>query len=116
MATSNEITEIIPAEPGFRVGTFFDPDVDLDKAHPDDIEGWFEPVIAWAITVELNADKEAEPRQFVRPISPKGDMSDGDFLIILPDERVKRHFDEAPVSMLQAKQMFIEERRLKVKR
>lgn len=116
MAAKMEMARVIPAEAGFRVGTFFDPDVDPDKVGPDDIEEWFEPVIAWAITVELNEDGEAQARQFVRPISPKGDMSDGNYLIVYPDGQVKRHFDEAPVTMTQAKQMYIEERLMRAKR
>lgn len=106
MTKGARITQIIPAEPGYSAGEFLFEGSDRSKAQISDIDEWFEPIIAWAICVELNENGEPTAPQSVMPICVKGDMV-GDILIRLPDGQIKPHFDGIPVSHEQAKQQFL---------
>ena len=109
MSKKTRVQQIVPAAPGFYAGGFLD-DIDLETGQPSDVDEWFEPVIAWVVTAEFDEEGEAEPTQSVRPVGVKGDFS-VDWMIRLPDGKVKRHFDELPLSIEKAKEDFIAQRR-----
>ena len=103
MSKGERVTQIIPAQPGFSAGYFFYTGDDPSEAEISLMDEWFEPVIAWAISVDLNEDGEATAPQSVVAVCVKGDM-EHNALIRLPDGRIKPHFDGAPISHEEAKQ------------
>ena len=106
MSKGERVTQIIPAQPGFAAGSFHYHGHDPANATIGDIEEWFEPVIAWAISVDLNADGEPTAPQTVIPICVKGDMA-GNAMIRTPDGQIKMHFDAAPLSNDEVKEQFL---------
>lgn len=111
MSKTTRFQQIIPAAPGFYAGGFMD-DIDLETGQVSDVDEWFEPIIAWVVVAEFDEHGEAEPLQSVRPVGVKGDF-DTSWMIRLPDGKIKRHFDEAPISMEKAKEDFLTQKRFK---
>lgn len=111
MPKTTRVQQIIPAAPGFYAGGFMD-DIDIEVGQPSDVDEWFEPIIAWIVMAEFDENGEAEPMQSVRPVGVRGDFS-SDWMIRFPDGKIKRHFDEAPISMEKAKEDFIADKRRK---
>jgi hypothetical protein len=114
MPKTTRLQQIIPAAPGFYAGGFME-DIDIETGQPSDVDEWFEPIIAWVVVAEFDEEGDAEPTQSVRPVGVKGDFS-SEWMIRLPDGKVKRHFDEAPISLEKAKEEFLADKRSRLSR